>query len=242
MTEVATDPLVVFTPSGRRGRFPTGTTVLDAARQLGVDIDSVCGGHGLCGRCQVEPTEGRFAKHGITVRGRPSLTSPAAGDRVRRRSVASRPERRLGCLPRCAATSSSTSRPRARSTARSCARIRRSARSSSTRSSGSTTSRSSLRPWRSPSGDLGRLQDALAREWDLHDLDADLEVVGAIERALRDGRLEGHGGGPRRRRHHGGLARLPRPRLWRRDRHRLDDDRGASRRPDLQARSSAPTA
>jgi uncharacterized 2Fe-2S/4Fe-4S cluster protein (DUF4445 family) len=44
---------VVFTPSGRRGRVPSGTTVLDAARTLGVDLDSVCGGRGLCGRCQV---------------------------------------------------------------------------------------------------------------------------------------------------------------------------------------------
>ncbi len=44
---------VIFTPSGRRGSFPDGTTVLDAARSLGVDLDSVCGGRGICGRCQV---------------------------------------------------------------------------------------------------------------------------------------------------------------------------------------------
>ena len=59
--------LVVFTPSGRRGQIATGTTLLDAARQLGVDLDSVCGGRGICGRCQVEPTFGDFAKHGMTV-------------------------------------------------------------------------------------------------------------------------------------------------------------------------------
>jgi len=56
---------VIFTPSGRRGRFEPGTTVLDAARSLGVDLDSVCGGRGLCGRCQVVPAEGSFPKHGI---------------------------------------------------------------------------------------------------------------------------------------------------------------------------------
>lgn len=44
---------VVFTPSGRRGRVEAGTAVLDAARSLGVDIDSVCGGRGICGRCQI---------------------------------------------------------------------------------------------------------------------------------------------------------------------------------------------
>jgi len=52
-------------PSGRRGRFPVGTPLLDCARQLGVDIDSVCGGRGICGRCQVVVAEGEFAKHGI---------------------------------------------------------------------------------------------------------------------------------------------------------------------------------
>ena len=35
---------IVFTPSGRRGEVPDGASVLDAARALGVDLDSVCGG------------------------------------------------------------------------------------------------------------------------------------------------------------------------------------------------------
>ena len=66
-TDGANDHLVVFTPSGRRGQITDGTTVLDAARQLGVDLDSVCGGRGICGRCQVEPMFGEFSKHGITA-------------------------------------------------------------------------------------------------------------------------------------------------------------------------------
>ncbi|HTV72021.1 MAG TPA: ASKHA domain-containing protein [Rhizobiaceae bacterium] len=52
-------------PSGKRGRFPVGTPVLDAARQLGVYVESVCGGRATCGRCQVEVQEGNFAKHKI---------------------------------------------------------------------------------------------------------------------------------------------------------------------------------
>jgi uncharacterized 2Fe-2S/4Fe-4S cluster protein (DUF4445 family) len=60
------NPLIVFTPSGKRGRFPLGTPVLQAARALGVDIDSVCGGRAICGRCQINVGEGEFAKHGIT--------------------------------------------------------------------------------------------------------------------------------------------------------------------------------
>ena len=63
-----TDPLVVFTPSGKRGRFAEGTTVLDAARTLGVDLNSVCGGRGICGRCQIEVPKGSSPKHGIISR------------------------------------------------------------------------------------------------------------------------------------------------------------------------------
>lgn len=48
---------VAFTPAGRRGSVSVGTTVLEAARALGVDLDSVCGGRGICGRCQVEVGE-----------------------------------------------------------------------------------------------------------------------------------------------------------------------------------------
>ena len=65
---MADDALVVFSPSGRRGRFPVGTPVLQAARALGVDIDSVCGGRGLCGRCQVVLSEGEFPKYGVDSR------------------------------------------------------------------------------------------------------------------------------------------------------------------------------
>jgi uncharacterized 2Fe-2S/4Fe-4S cluster protein (DUF4445 family) len=59
------DALVVFTPSGKRGYFAFGTSLLQAARQLGVDIDSVCGGRGICGRCKILVSEGEFAKLNI---------------------------------------------------------------------------------------------------------------------------------------------------------------------------------
>ena len=60
--------LVLFTPSGRRGHFETGTPILTAARQLGVDLDSVCGGRGICSKCQITPGYGEFPKHGIIVK------------------------------------------------------------------------------------------------------------------------------------------------------------------------------
>jgi uncharacterized 2Fe-2S/4Fe-4S cluster protein (DUF4445 family) len=87
---------VIFTPSGRRGRFDAGVTVLDAARSLGVDLDSVCGGRGLCGRCQVVPAEGSFPKHGIESSDghlSPRGADEAEYDRLRGLAAG----RRLGC-------------------------------------------------------------------------------------------------------------------------------------------------
>ncbi|MBV7379664.1 ASKHA domain-containing protein [Maritimibacter dapengensis] len=90
------DPLVIFTPSGKRGRVAPGTKVLDAARALGVDLDSVCGMRGICSKCQVAPGVGEFSKHGVTVS--PDALSPINAveeryDRVR----GLKPGRRLGC-------------------------------------------------------------------------------------------------------------------------------------------------
>ena len=65
---MAQEHLVLFTPSGRRGSFPVGTPILTAARQLGVDLDSVCGGRGICSKCQITPSYGEFPKHGVTVK------------------------------------------------------------------------------------------------------------------------------------------------------------------------------
>src|SRR5262249_10591088 len=39
-----------------------------------------------------------------------------------------------------------------------------------------------------PTGDLARLQDALAREWQLHDLESDLDVIRGLQPALTAGR------------------------------------------------------
>ena len=64
---MSSKPLVVFTPSGKRGYFEKGTSILQIARQLGVDLDSVCGGRGICSKCQITPSYGEFPKHGVTV-------------------------------------------------------------------------------------------------------------------------------------------------------------------------------
>lgn len=89
-------PLVVFMPSGRRGRVPSGTTLLEAARSFGADVDSVCGGRSICGRCQVVVAEGAFAKHGIESRAA-NASPPSEAERAYagRRGLAT--DRRLAC-------------------------------------------------------------------------------------------------------------------------------------------------
>ncbi len=83
---------VSFMPSGRRGQVPAGSTVLDAARSLGVDLDSICGGRGICGRCQVELGERPGVDAGAD---RLSPPGPTETDYRGRRSVGA--GRRLGC-------------------------------------------------------------------------------------------------------------------------------------------------
>ena len=87
---------VVFTPSGIVAVTTQESTVLDAARTAGVDIDSVCGGRGLCGRCQVVPSTGEFAKWGLTsTEGALSSPGPTELDYRGRRPLGA--DHRLSC-------------------------------------------------------------------------------------------------------------------------------------------------
>ncbi len=93
------DALLVFQPSGRRGRFPKGMPILQAARQLGVYLESVCGGRGLCGRCQIKVAAGNFAKYGITSSS--ENVTPIGEQEIRyRERKPLEPDRRLGCSSR----------------------------------------------------------------------------------------------------------------------------------------------
>ncbi len=90
------DPLVIFTPSGKRGHFAPGTPILTAARALGVDLDSVCGGRGICSKCQITPAFGEFPKHGVSVQKNALSDWNAVEERYDR--IRGLPKgRRLGC-------------------------------------------------------------------------------------------------------------------------------------------------
>ena len=90
---------IVFTPSGLDAEVDDGVTVLDVARRLGVDLDSVCGGRGICGRCQVTPSIGNFSKWGIDAR-LESLSAMGEAETNYRGKRALDPGNRLGCMAR----------------------------------------------------------------------------------------------------------------------------------------------
>ena len=56
---------VILQPSGRRGQVDEGTSVRAAARELGVEIESICAENATCGKCMVLVEEGRFEKYNI---------------------------------------------------------------------------------------------------------------------------------------------------------------------------------
>ena len=178
---------VIFTPSGRRGRFEPGTTVLDAARTLGVDLDSVCGGRGLCGRCQVVPAEGSYPKHGIESsdghlsaarRGRGRSTTGSAG---------LAPGRRLGCLAHIQGDVLVDVPPESqvhRQVVRKGVPVRDFVIDPVVTLHEVEVERPDLAK---PGGDLARVLAALEREWGLTGLEADLDVVRGLQPALEAG-------------------------------------------------------
>jgi len=90
---------VLFMPSGLRGQVPVGTTVLQAAQRLGVDLESICGGQGKCRKCQVLPQLGEFAKHGINSRAE-HLSELTATELMQQAKNRLKGARRLGCNAR----------------------------------------------------------------------------------------------------------------------------------------------
>ncbi len=87
---------IVFIPSGLDGEVAQGTSVLQAARELGVDLDSVCGGRGICGRCQVTFNPGTFAKWRLDV-DQNALTAWTETEQNYSDRKGLKPDRRLGC-------------------------------------------------------------------------------------------------------------------------------------------------
>ena len=180
------DPLVIFTPSGKRGNFPIGTPILTAARQLGVDLDSVCGGRGICSKCQITPSYGEFPKHGVTV----SNNALSEWNSVEQRYDDIRgltKGRRLGCQATVNGDVVIDVPPESqvhRQVVRKRAEARDITMNPSTRLYYVEVEEPDMHD---PSGDLERLIKSLRKEWSLPELEADLGVLKSLQPALRKG-------------------------------------------------------
>jgi len=183
---MSTDPLVIFTPSGKRGRFPAGTPVLTAARQLGVDLDSVCGGRGICSKCQVTPGYGEFSKHGVTVREGALSDWNAVEERYdRKRGL--KEGRRLGCQATIRGDVVIDVPPESqvhKQVVRKEADARPMVMDPATRLFYVEVTEPDMHE---PSGDFERLAKALAEQWQIDGVDAPLPVLQALQPALRKG-------------------------------------------------------
>jgi len=180
------EPLVVFTPSGKRGRFPVGTPLLAAARTLGVDVDSVCGGRGICGRCQVLIAEGEFAKHGVRS-GSASVSDVSETELryARRRGLPS--GHRLSCSTQVLGDVVVDVPPGSqvhRQVVRKDADAREIKLNPVVRLHYVEVREPDMHD---PSGDLRRLFEALEREWELTRLGCDYAVLGELQACLRKG-------------------------------------------------------
>ena len=160
--------------------------MLEAARTIGVDLDSVCGGRGLCGRCQIEVSTGKFPKFGLESR----LThlSPSGENEARyaeRRAL--KDARRLGCAARIEGDLVIDVPPESqvhKQVIRKRAEVRDFTIDPAIRLHFVEVVEPDLH---NPRGDFERLGDALHQQWGLADLECDLRTLRTLQAALREG-------------------------------------------------------
>ena len=180
------DPLVIFTPSGKRGRVPAGTPVLTAARKLGVDLDSVCGGRGICSKCQVSPGAGQFSKHGVTV-AEDALSPWNAVEARYEEKRGLKPGRRLGCQAQIRSDVVIDVPPESqvhRQVVRKAAAARDIVLDPATRLFYVEVDAPDMHE---PSGDLERLNRALKAQWDVGPVETGLPILRKLQPVLRKG-------------------------------------------------------
>ena len=188
MSTQSREPLVTFSPSGKRGHFARGTNLLAAARELGVDLDSVCGARGICGRCRILVHEGDSPGQGI--RSSMENLSPISEPEQRyaeRRSLEN--AERLACHTRiegdCIIDVPADSQLH-RQVVRKAFESHSIELDSPIRLHYCQVEEPSLED---PSGDLERLLAALGREWSLVDLEVDPTLLPGLQATLREAKF-----------------------------------------------------
>jgi len=174
---------LILMPSGRHGDIKHDTTVLEAARQLGVEIESICGGRQTCEKCRVIVEDGYFDKHGITSSEKHlSARTPKEIELLEKLGT---PEQRLSCNSHIRGDVLITVPEGSRAQKQ---LIRKTATERTieidpvVRQVYVEVDVAELGEHR---GDWGRLQDALAKQWDLNNLKIDLRTLRKLQETLR---------------------------------------------------------
>ncbi|MEC3860617.1 ASKHA domain-containing protein [Mesobacterium sp. TK19101] len=183
---MSNDPLVVFTPSGKRGRFPVGTPILTAAQQLGVDLDSVCGGRGICSKCQITPSFGEFSKHGVTVHADALSEWNVVEERYKSKRGL-KAGRRLGCQAKVMGDVVIDVPPESqvhRQVVRKAASARAIQMDPAVRLYYLEVDEPDMHE---PTGDLERLKRALKAQWDIPEISTEFSSISLLQQKLRAG-------------------------------------------------------
>ncbi len=162
-------------------------SLLEAARALGVDLDSVCGGRGICGRCQVDIAQGDFAKHAIHSSADHVTPSAEVEARYASKRGPFPPARRLGCQAGICGDLVIDVPPESQ-VHRQVVRKR------------AETHPIEIDPvvrlyyvevaepdMHEPASDLRRLEQALREQWGVAEAHADLATLAGLQKALRAG-------------------------------------------------------
>ena len=177
---------VVFTPSGKRGEMARGKSVLDAARILGVDLDTVCGGRGICDRCQIDQSVGEFSKFGI--HSKLENLSPRSTSETAFFPAETPNNRRLGCQALLQGDVVIDIPPESQAH-KQVVRKRADVHNITVNPSVKLHYVEVPEPnMHDPTGDLQRLMDALEFEWSLSDLACDFYLLSGLQTVLRDGK------------------------------------------------------
>ena len=176
---------IVFTPSGKRGEVALGKSVLAAAQQLGVDLDTVCGGRGICDRCQIDHGIGDFAK--FRIHSKPENLSDHSTSEQAFFPEGTPATRRLGCQALLRGDAVIDIPPESQAH-RQIVRKRLDVHSITVNPAVRLHYVEVPEPnMHDPSGDLQRVSDALEFEWGLSGLEFDFHILSVLQPVLREG-------------------------------------------------------
>ncbi len=176
---------VALMPSGRQGQVPVGTNLLDAARALGVELESICGGRQTCGKCKIIVEEGRFPKLGIASAA--DHLSPVAASEAAYADAHALNGFRMACAARVlddvliSVPEESQARKQiiAKAATERVIEVKPAVRQVYVEVEAATME--------SRWGDWERVQVALAEQWQLRDLTIDPTVLPMLQPALKEG-------------------------------------------------------